>query len=149
MTDPQNHPTGERVAAFLKANEEKPWAKRIARKTGYNVHTVETWLQGKTPTSKQLTTLVGLYKEPFLRAIYPEAFERGDERAERALQIVTDKSPAIRWGNPVGDVRFVPWLLALAIGVLSKYFEPKYPTAEELEKIIEDLERTEDNIAIG
>lgn len=65
---------GPRVEAYLRQRFERPRAKRIARELDVGEKVVNRWLGGHAPTLPQLEQMVDRWGEPFLRAVFIEAF---------------------------------------------------------------------------
>lgn len=71
---------GPRTAAFLREHYPTPRAKLVARDFKVSTGTAELWLSGKAPTTAHVEQMVAMFGEPYIRAVFAEAFGSGDTR---------------------------------------------------------------------
>lgn len=71
---------GPRIAAYLRVAYPKSRAKLIARDFHVSTGTAERWLKGEAPTVAHIEQMTAVFGEPYIRALFAEAFERHDER---------------------------------------------------------------------
>ena len=71
---------GPRTAAYLRVAYPKSRAKLIARDFRVSTGTAERWLKGEAPTVAHIEQMTAVFGEPYIRALFAEAFERHDER---------------------------------------------------------------------
>lgn len=71
---------GPRTAAYLRVAYPKSRAKLIARDFRVSTGTAERWLKGEAPTVAHIEQMTVVFGEPYIRALFAEAFERHDER---------------------------------------------------------------------
>lgn len=77
---------GPRVARFLRATYPQDRAKLIARRFGVSLSTAQRWLDGHAPTTAHLEAMFALWGEPFVRALFPEAFAAHDRHAVALIE---------------------------------------------------------------
>ncbi len=112
MTTPVTSPSddtvygvGPRVQRFLRKVVPAPRAKSLAAVLPISVPLANKLLQGYAPRMWLFEEMVALYGEPFLRAIFAEAFTASDDRLQKLTAEVTALRERVTVGaSPVDGV---------------------------------------------
>lgn len=98
---------GPRTAAYLRIAYPKSRAKLIARDFRVSTGTAERWLKGEAPTVAHIEQMTAVFGEPYIRALFVEAFERHDERIKELEALSLSAIVASGVGGVAAGVSYI------------------------------------------